>query len=68
MFLKKYINQGFSRYFSSIRILPVEADKTISEPIFDENIKYYPVYSDEFKAAHICSSFLYLSHSSVINP
>lgn len=68
IFLKKYINKGFSRYFSSIRILPVEADKTISKELFDEKTRYYPVYGDEFKTLHICASSLYLSHSSVINP
>lgn len=69
IFLQKFIKSGYSKYFSSIRVLPEKETKfTITESIFDNITKLYPVTGEKFKAAHYYSSYLYLSHSTVINP
>lgn len=68
IFLKKYIEAWFSKYFSWIRILPKENDRSISQWIFDEKTRLFNYFWDEFKASHLFASFFYLSHSTVINP
>ena len=69
MFLNKYINKWYSKYFSWIRIIPRESNKKPREEIINkENIEFYQVKWDDFKVGlHTYAIPLFLSHSTNSN-
>jgi hypothetical protein len=68
LFLEKYFQEGNSRYFSNIRVIPRHTYNRPHECVLDKQwIQLYDVDSDSYEwAMNIYSAWMYMSHSSNI--